>query len=87
MTLWTNKPIHLTLTRRPFGRRLRAGDFCVRWSRLYQGAIYELLVGKHRHDLAHVTCLGRWAKAHPTLLGSFATQTSAGIKYGGPGIQ
>ena len=26
------------------------------------------------------------AKAHPTLLRSFGTQTSAGIKYGDPGI-
>jgi hypothetical protein len=28
----------------------------------------------------------RWAKAHPTFLRGFGTQTSAGIKYGVPGI-
>ena len=36
--------------------------------------------------LKNVTCFDRWAKAHPTLLGSFGMQTSAGIKYGVPGI-
>ncbi len=30
----------------------------------------------------NVTCFGRWAKAHPTLLRSFGTPTSAGIRYG-----
>jgi hypothetical protein len=33
----------------------------------------------------NVTCFVRWAKAHSTLPWSFGTETSAGMKYGGPG--